>query len=74
MMPTKDMDEDQLAWWKETKEDIMKRKRHLCQGRGGKRWWCVYSGEWWWWWWRWRPQPLYRCRCLMPMIMLDSEV
>ena len=34
MMPTKDMDEDQLAWWKETKEDIMTRKRLLRQGRG----------------------------------------
>ena len=34
MMPTKDMDEDQLAWWKETKADIMTRKRLMRQGRG----------------------------------------
>jgi hypothetical protein len=29
MMCKKDMDEDQLAWWKETKEDIAERKRLL---------------------------------------------
>ena len=29
MMPKKDMDEDQLVWWKETKEDIAERKRLL---------------------------------------------
>ena len=29
MMPTKDMDEDQLNWWKETKAEIMKRKKLL---------------------------------------------
>ena len=34
MISSKDMDEDQLAWWKETKEDIMERKRPLRQGRG----------------------------------------
>jgi hypothetical protein len=32
MMSKKDMDEDQLAWWKETKADIAERKRLL---RGG---------------------------------------
>jgi hypothetical protein len=32
MMYKKDMDEDQLAWWKETKADIAERKRLL---RGG---------------------------------------
>lgn len=35
MMSTKDMDDDQLAWWKEIKVDIMERKRLLRQGRGG---------------------------------------
>ena len=34
MMSSKDMDEYQLAWWKETKADIMERKRLLRQGRG----------------------------------------
>ncbi|KAK1682360.1 hypothetical protein QYE76_043208 [Lolium multiflorum] len=34
LMPTKDMNEDQLAWWKVTRADIMTRKRLLCQGRG----------------------------------------
>jgi hypothetical protein len=34
MMPTKDMDEDQLAWWKETNADIMVRKMLVHQGRG----------------------------------------
>nr|XP_051211784.1 uncharacterized protein LOC127329294 [Lolium perenne] len=34
MIPTKDMDEDQLAWWKETKDNSMTRKRLLRQGRG----------------------------------------
>jgi hypothetical protein len=32
MMSKKDMDEDQLAWWKETKEDIAERKRLLHGG------------------------------------------
>ena len=32
MMSTKDMDEDQLTWWKEYKADIVERKRLL---RGG---------------------------------------
>jgi hypothetical protein len=31
MMRTDDMDEDQLAWWKETKADIMARKMLVCQ-------------------------------------------
>ena len=30
MMSTKDMDEDQLTWWKETNAEIMERKRLLC--------------------------------------------
>jgi hypothetical protein len=34
MMSIKDMDEDQLTWWKDTKADIMERKRLLRQGRG----------------------------------------
>ena len=34
MMSAKDMDEDQLTWWMETKADIMERKRLLRQGRG----------------------------------------
>jgi hypothetical protein len=29
MMPKKDMDEDQLMWWNDTKVDIMERKRQL---------------------------------------------
>jgi hypothetical protein len=29
MMPKKDMDEDQLMWWNDTKADIMERKRQL---------------------------------------------
>jgi hypothetical protein len=33
MMRTDDMDEDQLAWWKETKADIMVRKMLACQAR-----------------------------------------
>ena len=33
MMNTKDMDEDQLAWWKETKADIMTRKLQARQAR-----------------------------------------
>ena len=33
MMSTKDMAEDQLMWWKDTKADIMERKRRLRQGR-----------------------------------------
>ena len=34
MMSTKDMAEDQLMWWKDTKADIMERKKVLRQGRG----------------------------------------
>ncbi|KAE8792414.1 glutathione S-transferase T3-like [Hordeum vulgare] len=30
MMSKKDMDEDQLMWWKEYKEDIAERKRIFC--------------------------------------------
>jgi hypothetical protein len=33
MMRTEDMDEDQLAWWKETKADIMARKMLARQAR-----------------------------------------
>ena len=29
MMPTKDMDEEQLNWWKETKAEIIQRKKLL---------------------------------------------
>ena len=29
MMPTKNMDEEQLNWWKETKAEIMERKKLL---------------------------------------------
>ena len=29
MMPTKDMDEEQLNWWKEMKAEIMERKKLL---------------------------------------------
>ena len=29
MMPTKDMDEEQLNWWKETNAEIMERKKLL---------------------------------------------
>jgi hypothetical protein len=32
MMSRKDMDEDQLMWWNETKADIVERKRLLCGG------------------------------------------
>jgi hypothetical protein len=34
MMSTRDMDKDQLMWWKKTKADIIERKRLLRQGRG----------------------------------------
>jgi hypothetical protein len=49
MMPKKDMDEDQLMWWNDTKVDIMERKRQLhgesstLRGESlmsGWRWWC----------------------------------
>ncbi|KAM0928013.1 hypothetical protein ACQ4PT_002213 [Festuca glaucescens] len=33
MMRTDGMDEDQLAWWKETKADIMARKKVACEAR-----------------------------------------
>ena len=32
MISSKDMDEDQLTWWKEYKEDIAERKRLLRVG------------------------------------------
>ena len=34
MMSTKDMNDDQLAWWNETKAEILARKRLMRQGRG----------------------------------------
>jgi hypothetical protein len=45
MMKTKDMNEQQLEWWKEASAEIMERRR-LAHERG-KWWWLGDSWRWW---------------------------